>query len=229
MVWKFNACVTFLFVPVYAFQRRVWCNIGMVYVISYHSHLLKNTVIHVPYIEESKGMKLFIWSLFKISVHIVNLNYADLISFNHLWLENTLWGTGPGDSSVGEQGGERATWRWTCLTSNPSSTAVPWGLMGTTLLPNLTSLVWTRGCQYTGRRNSVMPNPNTPLRSPEDVCETVRVPRITSRSCKEVLKSESFWMLKFRKWLLLVILPFRNVYLFNSSPWEKGIWNSRHI
>lgn len=145
MVWKFNACLTFLFVPVYAFQRRVCCNIGMVYVISYYGHLFKNIniVIQVQYIKESNGMKPFIWSLFKISVHIVNLNYADLISFNHLWLDNTLWWTGPGDSSVGEQGGGRATWSWTCLTSNSSLTAVPWGLMGATLLPNLTPFVWT--------------------------------------------------------------------------------------
>lgn len=52
----------------------------MVYVILYHNHLFKNInmIIHVQYVGESNDVKVFIWSLFEVSVHVVNLNYVDI-------------------------------------------------------------------------------------------------------------------------------------------------------
>lgn len=61
-------------------ETCVCYNIGMVYVILYHSHLFKNInmIIHAQYVGESNDVKIFIWSLFEVSVHVVNLNYVDI-------------------------------------------------------------------------------------------------------------------------------------------------------
>lgn len=110
-------------------ETCVCYNLCMVYVILHHRHLFKNIniVIHVQYVGESSVVKIFMWSLFKISVHIVNLNYAG-ISYQSSGIIDHLpptptptpWkGLGKSMDSHGE---ERATWSWTGLTPNPGLT-----------------------------------------------------------------------------------------------------------